>query len=198
MKEQEIDVTGEKNDVIRQLLQQMEEHSTGEAGHAQRVAVYAVATGNHLGLPFEELLILRYAALLHDVGKIQVDRELLMKIGTLSADEVTELRQHAQKAKKVIELLDWLAPALPYIVHHHEWWDGTGYPDGMRGEEIPLGARIIAVAEAFDAMIAGVGWRESISETAALAELKRCAGSAFDPQVVDAFLQVQPLIQPIV
>ena len=188
----------EHNDIIRELLRQMEEHSTGEAGHAERVAVYSVAVGERLGMSQQELVHLRMAAQLHDVGKIQVDRDLLRKIGKLSADEVIELRQHAHRAKKVVESLTWLKPAIPMMVYHHEWWDGTGYPDGLTGEGIPIGARIIAVAEAFDAMIAGVGWREPVSEEDALKEIKRCSGSAYDPKVVTVFFTVQPLIQPVV
>lgn len=195
--ERDFVVNTEHNDAIRDLLRQMEEHSGGEAGHAERVAVYSVATGERLGLNFEQLVRLRQAAALHDVGKIHVDRNLLKKIGDVSSDEVMELRMHAQKAKKAIESLTWLAPALPMIVHHHERWDGTGYPDGLIAEEIPLGARIIAVAEVYDTLTAGVGWRSPMSEEDALAEIKRCSGREFDPQVVEAFLEVQPLIQPV-
>ena len=193
-----IDPNTDHNDIIRALLKQMEEHCTGESGHAERVAVYSVSTGERIGMSQQELLHLRMAAQLHDIGKIQVDRELLQKIGKLSPDEVIELRQHAQRAKKVVESLEWLRPAIPMMVYHHEWWDGTGYPDGLSGNSIPMGSRIIAVAEAFDAMVAGVGWREPISEQDALREIKRCSGSAYDPRVVEAFLQVQPLIQPFV
>jgi HD-GYP domain-containing protein (c-di-GMP phosphodiesterase class II) len=191
------EINQEHNDTIRELLREMEEHSVGEAGHAERVAVISVAIGERLGLGFEDLVRLRQAAALHDVGKIKVDRNLLQKLGELTPQELTELRLHAQKAKKVVESLTWLAPALPYIVHHHERWDGNGYPDGLAGDEIPLGARIIAVAEVFDTLTFSSGWREPVSEEEALDEVLRCSGKQFDPQVVDAFFQVQPLIQPV-
>jgi len=187
----------EHNDTIRELLREMEEHSVGESGHAVRVAVYAVATGERLGMDFEALTRLRQAATLHDVGKIQVDRALLRKIGELAPQEFAELRLHAQKARKVVESLEWLAPALPMIVHHHERWDGAGYPDGLVGQDIPLGARIIAVAEVFDTLTSQVGWREPIPEEEAIAEVKRCSGKMFDPVVVLAFLAIQPLVQPV-
>ena len=187
----------EHNDQIRELLRQMEEHSEGEAGHAERVSVYAVATGERLGLNFEQLVRLRQAAALHDVGKIHLDRNLLRKMGELTPNELVELRMHAQQARRAVESLSWLAPALPMIVHHHERWDGTGYPDGLRYEEIPLGARIIAVAEVFDTLVNGVGWREPIDEEAAMKEIMACSGAQFDPAVVEAFKQVQPLIQPV-
>lgn len=187
-----------QNDAIRDLLRDMEDHSIGEAGHAERVAVFSVAVGERLGMSMEQLIRLRQAAALHDVGKINVDRALLKKIGELSTEELSELRLHALRAKKVIESLTWLAPALPMIVHHHEHWNGTGYPDGLAGEAIPLGARIIAVAEAFDALTNGAGWRNTIPEEEAIEEIKRCSGTQFDPTVVDEFLEIQPLIQPMI
>jgi HD-GYP domain-containing protein (c-di-GMP phosphodiesterase class II) len=186
------------NDTIRDLLRQMEAHSIGEAGHAERVAVYCVATGERLGMGFDDLVRLRQAAALHDVGKITLDRALLQKLGELSTDELNELRMHAQRSKKVIESLTWLEPALPMIVHHHERWDGHGYPDGLAGKDIPLGARIIAVAEVFDTLVTGGGWRFPISDSEALIELDRCSGHQFDPEVVVAFIEVQPLIQPVI
>lgn len=190
-------VNPDHNDQIRELLLQMEQHSAGESGHAERVAVYAVATGERLGMGFEDLIRLRQAACLHDVGKIHVDRNLLQKLGEINPEELVELRLHAQKAKRVVESLNWLSPAMPMIVHHHERWDGSGYPDGLEGENIPLGARIIAVAEVFDSLTSYVGWRQPVSDEDAVAEVKRCSGSEFDPRVVEAFLEIQPLVQPV-
>jgi response regulator RpfG family c-di-GMP phosphodiesterase len=108
-----------------------------------------------------------------------------------------ELRLHALMAMKVVESFEWLKPTIPMIRHHHERWDGSGYPDGMKGDEIPMGARIIGVAEAFDTMVASLGWRRGMSNFEAINELRRCAGSQFDPKVVEAFAEIQPLIQPI-
>jgi HD-GYP domain-containing protein (c-di-GMP phosphodiesterase class II) len=193
----EPEINAEHNDQIRELLIQMEEHSAGERGHAHRVSVYAVAVGERLGMNFEELIRLRQAASLHDVGKIHVDRKLLNKIGDLTPEELVQLRLHAHKAVRVVEALTWLKPALPMIVHHHERWDGAGYPDGLAGEEIPLGARIIAVAETFDVLTSELTWREPIGERLALDEVRRGAGTQFDPKVVEVFVDVQPLIQPI-
>jgi HD-GYP domain-containing protein (c-di-GMP phosphodiesterase class II) len=185
------------NDQIRSLLRDMEEHHLGEAGHAERVAVMAVAIGEKLGLSDEELLHLRWAAALHDVGKIAVSRDLLQKIDQLSPGELTELRMHAHRSKKIVDSLPWLQPCLPMIIHHHECWDGTGYPDGLAGDAIPLGSRIIAVAEVFDTLTSAVPWRRQLDDKSAMYELRRCAGTQFQPEIVDAFASVQPLIQPV-
>lgn len=185
------------NDTIKALVQALELHGPGEGGHAERVSVYSVATGERLGLPFGELVDLRYAGALHDVGKICISPSLLGKLGELTEEEIAELRTHALMALKVVESFEWLKPTIPMIRHHHERWDGTGYPDQLRGEQIPLGARIIAVAETFDVMTCGDGWRKKLHPDHAIAELERCSGSQFDPKVVEAFKAVQPLIQPI-
>jgi HD-GYP domain-containing protein (c-di-GMP phosphodiesterase class II) len=98
---------------------------------------------------------------------------------------------------RVIESLPWLEPALPMIVHHHERWDGRGYPDGLRGKEIPLGARIIAVAETYDVLTSPSCWKQWMQDFDALEEIRRCRGTQFDPEVVDAFEQIAPLVQPV-
>ncbi len=185
-----------RNDLLKGLLVQLDHHLPSERGHAERVAVYSVATGQRLGLDDDALLNLRYAATLHDVGKIRVDRNLLTKIGKLDDTEIAAMRLHAAIAESVLESIDWLAPVLPDIRHHHERWDGEGYPDGLAGTEIPIGARIISVAETFDVMVSGP-YRERALEEAAIDELRECSGSQFDPEVVEAFIKVQPLIQPI-
>lgn len=186
----------ERNDAIRSLLTRLDRHSPSERGHAERVAVYAVAIGDALGLDEETLLHVRYAALLHDVGKISVDARLLNKIGRVSDEEMDALKLHSLIAASVLEAFDWLKPCLLDIRHHHERWDGGGYPDGLLGPDIPLGARIINLAETFDVMVAGVHGTQK-EEKAAIAEIERCSGTQFDPRVVEAFLKVQPLIQPL-
>ncbi len=186
-----------QNDTIRALLRSLELHSPAEAGHAERVAVYAAATAHELGVDAEGLRWIRRAAALHDVGKIALDADLLRKKGGLTEDEIRALRLHAALAERVIQTIPWLQDAVPIIRSHHERVDGTGYPDGLAGDDIPLGARIIAVAEAFDVMTMPSVFRMPVSEEAALAELRDCSGTQFDRAVVEAFAKIQPKVQPV-
>ncbi|MBX3119606.1 MAG: HD domain-containing protein [Fimbriimonadaceae bacterium] len=185
-----------QNDAIRSLLRALDMHSSGEGDHAERVSVYATATAEKMGMSDEELINVRRASELHDVGKVHIDSALLDKAGKLTEEEIATLHLHSILALRVIESFEYLAPCVPMIKHHHERWDGGGYPDSLKGEDIPLGARIIAVSEAFDVMCFVGPNRKSDSE--ALDELERCSGTQFDPAVVTAFRQVQPLIQPLV
>jgi HD-GYP domain-containing protein (c-di-GMP phosphodiesterase class II) len=186
-----------RNAIVRTFLEHLDTHGPGERAHAERVAVYATATGYQMGLRGEDLQTLRYAGVLHDVGKVRVDPELLAKLGTLSDDELAALRMHAELAVGLLESHEFLLPCMPMIRHHHERWGGGGYPSGLTGEEIPLGARIIAASEAFDAMTYPQGWRSFVPVGVALDELRAEKGRQFDPTVVEAFETVQPLIQPV-
>lgn len=185
------------NEMVRSLLSALDLHGPGEAEHAERVAIYAVATAEELGMPDSFLRDLRRASLLHDVGKLAVDRTLLRKLGDLSQEDLDELKLHSHLSQAVLESLPWLGDAHLMIRHHHERWDGKGYPDGLAGDVIPLGARIIAVAEAFDHVAFGSYWKEPQGRMEALEELHRESGKQFDPEVLKAFNQVERLIQPI-
>lgn len=187
----------QQNELIRALQRTLELHCPGEADHAERVAVYSVATAHELGVSEAELLDIRRAAALHDIGKVAVDRDLLVKPGGLSDEDIVALRLHAELSIRVLEGIEWLAEAALMVRHHHEHWDGGGYPDGLQGDEIPLGSRIIGVAEAFDVMTMASPFRELRMPEEALAELERCAGTQFDPGVVSAFGRIQALVQPI-
>lgn len=187
----------DRNVLVRALLRTLDLSAPGERAHAERVSVYGLAVGDALGLSDDELETLRYAALLHDVGKAKLDQALLSKVGSLSEREVQELRFHAELSVRLVETIDFLQPAIPLIKHHHERWNGSGYPEGLRAEQIPLGARIIGLCEAFDVMTMGAPWRTKETVLRARDELQRGSGLEWDPQVVEAFLQVQPLIQPI-
>ena len=191
-------IQASQNETVRALVRALDLHEPGEGDHAERVAVYAVATGERMGMSQEDLLVLRRAAALHDVGKISISQGLLRKLGELSDEDIAQLRAHATMAIRIIKSFDWLANAAPIIKHHHERWDGFGYPDGLSGGDIPLGARIIAVAETFDVLAHEGGYRATMPESEALAEIRASAGTQFDPKVVDAFCLVQPLIQPLI
>ncbi len=187
----------EQNDIVRSLLKALDLHGPGERAHAERVAVYAVATGYELGLRDQDLLDLRFGATLHDVGKVKVDAALVNKLGRLDHAEIEAMKLHSELSLEMLESFEWLKPSMPMIIHHHERWDGQGYPTGLGANLIPLGARIIAVAETFDALTTDAGWNTPLDPQDAIQEVKSCAGTQFDPEVVEAFLKVQPLIQPV-
>jgi len=186
----------ERNEQIRSLLASLEKRVPGEAQHAERVSVYATATGYEMGVRGEALQQLRYAAVLHDVGKTSLDPEPLLRSGPLTPEERREMQSHVTLGEALVDAITWLRACLPAIRYHHERWDGRGYPEGLSGEQIPLDARIIAVAEAFDAMTL-LSSRKTLSEEEAADELRKESGGQFDPLVVQAFLKVQPLIQPV-
>ncbi len=156
--------------------------------HAARVAANAEAVALRLGWSDDRLDALRLGAALHDVGKVNVRTEVLTKPGGLDALELAEIRAHPVEGTWLLAGVPSLAPALPYVLFHHERWDGLGYPTRRSGESIPLEGRVLAVADAFDAMTSSRPYRPSRSVTDAAAEVDRCAGSQFDPVVADAFL----------
>ncbi len=159
------------------------------AAHADDVADVAVEVASRLGLRGEELRTVRYGALLHDIGKIAVRSEVLNKPGRLTADEFEEIKQHTVIGAKMLERIPFFAPVQPIVRSAHERWDGKGYPDGLAAEEIPLGARIVCVCDAFHAMTSDRPYSRARSVGEAAAELRRCAGTQFDPRVVDALLE---------
>ncbi|MCE5322173.1 HD domain-containing protein [bacterium] len=156
-------------------------------GHSQRVTRYSAAIGKVLGLTSDEITNLKYAASLHDIGKVAISRKIINKIGKLNNDEFAIMKQHSTIAIRILEKVDGLEFAVPLIRHHHERFDGRGYPDGLSGEDIPLGSRIISVAEAFDILTSDVPWRDAMDQESALRELQACAGTQFDPAIVEAF-----------
>lgn len=156
-------------------------------GHSGRVAEITQTIGKTIGLPERELADLYAASLLHDVGKVDVPDAVLTKPDALTKDEWRIIREHSAKGARIVGYARELAALVPMIYHHHEFYDGTGYPDGLKGEEIPLGARIISVADAYDDMTTARTYREVVSQQEALEELRRYAGTQFDPELVEAF-----------
>jgi HD-GYP domain-containing protein (c-di-GMP phosphodiesterase class II) len=141
-----------------------------------------------LGWRGERLDALRLGGSLHDVGKIAVSSSVLRKPGPLTEEELAEIRTHPVAGARLIETVEDFRPALPYVLHHHERWDGGGYPHGLSGEEIPVEARLLGVADAFDAMTSDRSYRPALSVEQALAELERCAGTQFDPELTETFV----------
>jgi HD-GYP domain-containing protein (c-di-GMP phosphodiesterase class II) len=186
-----------RNETIKALLATLDLNAPGERLHAERVAVYAVATGSELGLSEQELLRLRYAALLHDVGKTKLDGSILSKVGKLTDVELDVIRRHAEYSVRLVESYDFLVSTIPGIRYHHERWDGSGYPDGLRGDEIPLAAQIIGLCEAFDVMMHGAAWRHSMLREVAQEEIRSGTGTHWNPEVVEAFFRAEAIIQPV-
>jgi putative nucleotidyltransferase with HDIG domain len=178
------------------LTQAVEAKDAYTEGHLHRVSEYAVAVGSRLGLRGHELEMLHYASLLHDIGKIGIPEQVLGKEGPLDEQEAEVMKRHTVIGARILEKLDLLKDAAPIVLHHQERYDGDlnatypGYPYGLRGESIPLGARIIAVVDAFDAMTTDRPYRSALSEERAVAVLRKERGSQFDPRVVDTFLQI--------
>jgi len=156
-------------------------------GHSKRVAAMSELIGEALGLSREELATVHAAGLLHDIGKVGVPDSILTKPGKPTEDEWKLIRKHPAEGARIVGYLKELAALIPIIRHHHEWYDGTGYPDGLRGEAIPLGARMVSIADAYDTMTTKRTYRYVVSQEEALEELRRCAGTQFDLELVEAF-----------
>lgn len=161
-------------------------------GHSERLTRLALALADCAGMTLEEQEVLRLAAPLHDIGKIGVPDSILRKPAPLSEEEWQVMRRHPAAGADIIQPVRRLRRALPLVRHHHEHFDGSGYPDGLSGEAIPLGARILAVVDAFSAMSDDRVYRKSLPRTAVLEELNRCAGTQFDPRLIEIFVSLEP------
>ncbi|MEW6188804.1 MAG: HD domain-containing phosphohydrolase, partial [Actinomycetota bacterium] len=159
-------------------------------GHSQAVTKYAVAIAKKLSLPESEIESIRIASMLHDIGKIGLDGTILNKPGKLTPEERALVNLHPLMGVNILKSLEFLKSTIPLILYHHEHFDGMGYPEGIAGKAIPLGARIIAVADAFNAMISERPYRRALSIEEAIEELRNYSGTQFDPTVVEAFLKI--------
>jgi diguanylate cyclase (GGDEF)-like protein len=160
------------------------------------IAEASVLLARAIDLPAGELERIRTASLLHDLGKLAIPEEILAKPGDLAASEWRVVAEHPKIGQVVLEQAGALRDAATIVLHHHEWYDGRGYPHGLAGTEIPIGARIVSIVDAYEAMIAGRPYRDAISHDAAIAELRRQAGVQFDPELVETFAEVFPLGVP--
>jgi putative nucleotidyltransferase with HDIG domain len=159
--------------------------------HTQRVTEMALSLAKALGVNNKELVHIRRGALLHDIGNLKVQESILHKQGELTAEEWVTIHLHPFYAHEMIGPIVFLKPALEIPYSHHEKWDGTGYPRGLKGEQIPLAARIFAVVDVYDALTSGRPYRKAWSKAKALEYIREQSGQHFDPQVVEAFLQMQ-------
>lgn len=175
---------------VRSLATAVDAKDSYTRGHSDHVATYSTLIAEQLGLSHEQRIALEMAAYLHDIGKIGVAEEILLKPGTLSDSEMEQMRHHPLIGANILKPVAFPWAITPVVRHHHEAWDGSGYPAGLRGEEIPLLARILTVADSYEAMTADRPYRAGMATSAAIAELRACSGTQFDPRVVEAFVEV--------
>jgi putative nucleotidyltransferase with HDIG domain len=172
------------------MLSVVDERDSNTAAHERIVGALAQAVARTMGLSAVEVQLIVQAAELHDIGKVAIPDTILRKLGRLTTEERTVMQQHSIIGARMLAVIPALAEVSELVRHHHERWDGGGYPDGLVGEGIPLGARILAVADSYEAMTADRSYRARKGAADAMIELQRCSGTQFDPHVVDAFLRV--------
>ena len=163
------------------------DHYTG--GHTQRVTRYSLAIARYLSLKPQDKKWLRIASILHDIGKIGIEDNILMKPERLSPEEFSRMKRHTAMGAEIIEHVQRLRSIIPGVKYHHEHMDGQGYPDGLKGEDMPILAKIVAVADTYDAMTTDRPYRRAMSKESAIEELKRCSGTQFDHNIVKSFLR---------
>jgi HD-GYP domain-containing protein (c-di-GMP phosphodiesterase class II) len=172
------------------LINSLEAKDRYTKGHSGRVAQYAVLLARGMGYDEEGLKRVEQAALLHDIGKLAIPDAVLNKPGKLTRQELALVKSHPARGCAIIQSIDSLSDKAPGIRHHHEWMDGSGYPDGLRGEDIPLDARIIAVADVYDAITSLRAYRQPLSRPAAVDLLRHEAGAHLDPRCVELFIDL--------
>lgn len=175
---------------LRALVQALETRDFETHGHSERVVTFSLRLGYELGLDKDALRDLELGALLHDIGKIGVPDAVLRKPAKLDEEEWNKMKMHPIHGQNILRNIKFLEGAARIVAQHHEKWDGTGYPVGLAGEDVDIGARIFSVVDAFDAMVSDRVYRKGCPYKDALAELERCAGTQFDPSVVGAFKNI--------
>ncbi|MBM4338875.1 MAG: response regulator [Deltaproteobacteria bacterium] len=176
-------------DSVKVLVEAIDAKDPYTRGHSDRVKRMSLAIAKQMDFSEERLEILEYGALLHDIGKIGIKDEILQKQGPLNSTEYQFIREHPLIGVKIVEGVEFFKNKIPMIRHHHEYYDGGGYPDGLAGEDIPLEARIISLPDAFDAMTSVRPHRGEKPLHDVLSEMEKCKGKQFDPKIVDIFIQ---------
>lgn len=177
-------------ELIQTLARVIDAKDSYTYDHADRARHYAKLIAEKMHLPQAIVRHVEYAALMHDIGKIGIEEHILRKPGKLTSEEVEIIKKHPTIGNRIISPVTFLAPVAPMVLYHQEWYDGNGYPEGLAGEEIPLGSRIVAVIDAYDAMTSDRPYRKALPREYAISELKKGAGSQFDPNVVDVFVNI--------
>jgi len=174
---------------IEALAAAIEAKDSYTHGHSSAVTRYAVPVARELGMTEAELQSVEFAAILHDIGKIAVPESVLNKPGKLTREEFEDIKRHPAIGAEIIRSVGFLGSAVAFIRHHHERWDGKGYPDGLQGDAIPLGAQVVGIVDTFDAMTSTRSYRQALPEDTAIKEIQRCSGTQFNPTVVKAFMR---------
>jgi putative nucleotidyltransferase with HDIG domain len=174
--------------IIRALASTVDAKDHYTLGHSQKVSEYSAIIAEDMGLSERDIETIKYAALLHDIGKIALPDDIIKKPSRLTDQEFEIVQKHPNIGAKIIKEIEALAPMVPIVLHHHERCDGKGYPDGIKGDDIPLGARIVHVADAYDTMVSARAYRDMLPPELAISELRKNAGTQFDPKVVDVFI----------
>jgi putative nucleotidyltransferase with HDIG domain len=174
-------------ETLRALVTALDTRDSETGGHSERVTSIALSIAHQMRLDKKTIQQIHWGALLHDVGKIGIPDEILRKPGPLTDEEWDIMRSHPQIGYEILKEIPFLQPTLDVVLHHHERFNGTGYPSGLKGEEIPLSARIFSVADSFDAMTSDRPYRRALKRAYVIAEIKRCINTQFDPKVVAAF-----------
>ena len=177
-------------DMVQTLRYTVEAKDTYTRGHSDRVSEYSVLIGEKLGLPEDQIKTLRIGGLFHDIGKIGIPDSILLKPDKLSDDEYSQIKNHPSIGAHILGSAEIFKDIIPIVKHHHERYDGNGYPSRLKGEEIPYIARIAAVADTFDAMTSRRSYRGPIDIEHVKEEIKRCEGTQFDPQIAEVFLEI--------
>ena len=183
--------------MVRVIAASLDARDPYTMGHSTRVARMACALGRRLGMDEEELSELERAAIFHDLGKIQTPDDVLLKERSLSRAEEEQMKSHPIDGTEILRMAPFLQKYIPVVRAHHEWYNGEGYPDGIGGDEIPLHAQLIALADAFDAMTTDRPYRQALSEEAAIAEILRFRGTQFSPKLADAFAKMMREMPPM-
>lgn len=177
-------------ETMRTLAKAIDAKDAYTREHAERAGHYAKQVALELHLPQTMVKNIEYAAMMHDIGKIGIKEEILLKQSKLTDAEMQEIKRHPVIGEKIMAPIEFFAPIAPLILYHHEWFDGTGYGEGLVGEEIPIGARIVAVIDSYDAMTSDRPYRKALPQATAIDELKKGIGTQFDPKIVNIFLKV--------
>jgi putative nucleotidyltransferase with HDIG domain len=177
-------------DTVTSLALAIDSQAHLTQGHSQKVSLYAALIAQELGLKSEEVEEIRIAAMLHDIGKVGIPGAILNKSGPLDPEEWETMKAHVRFGDDILAPLEAMAKVRRMVRHHHEMFDGSGYPDGLAGDKIPLGARIIAIADAYDTITSDRAYKKARTAAAACAEIERCAGTQFDPDLARIFVQV--------